>query len=398
MRDFNGKGFATRQIHSGKVEVPGSNPLATPIFQTSTFIFDNAAQGAARFAQEESGYIYTRLGHPNATQVAEKLALLEHAEAGLAMGSGMGCITAMFWTLLKAGDHVLADETLYGCTFAYLSEGITRFGVEVTFADFSDVENVTKNIRPNTKIVYFETPVNPHLKVIDIEAVAKAAHAANPEIKVAVDNTFCTPYLQLPMDLGADLVIHSATKYLNGHADVIAGVILGSAEFIQECTLVGLKNMTGAAISPFDAYLIARGMKTLDIRMERHCKNAMEVAKFLESHPKIRKVYYPGLPSDPGHEIAKKQMKRFGGMVTFELEADRKATENFVNSLDLCTLAVSLGGAETLVEHPATMTHSTYSAEALAEVKITESMVRMSVGLEDWQDIVADLENCLKNV
>ena len=367
-----------------------------PIFQSSTFVFDNTKQGASRFSGEESGYIYTRLGNPNANQIAQKLAVLENAEAGLVMGSGMGAITTVMWTALKAGDHLLADDSLYGCTFSFFTHGLTRYGVEVTLVDFRDIELVKANIRPNTKVVYFETPTNPNLKLIDIEKVAKVAHSYNSDIKVIVDNTFCTPYIQRPLDLGADVVVHSATKYLNGHGDVIAGMAAGSAEFISECNLFGLKDMTGAVIGPFEAYLIGRGMKTLDIRVKRHSENAMTVAKYLESNPKVKRVYYPGLESHPQHELAIRQMRNgFGGIISFELNATKEESEKFINSLKLCTLAVSLGDAETLIEHPASMTHSTYTPEALAAAGIGESLIRLSVGLEEPEDIIKDLEEGL---
>ena len=378
--------------------MPGINPLATPIFQTSTFEFDSTEQGAKRFSGEEQGYIYTRLGNPNSNQIGEKLAALEGAELGMAMSSGMGAITTVLWTTLRAGDHLLADDALYGCTYSFFMHGLTRYGVEVTLADFSNIENVKRELKANTKAVYFESPTNPNLKLIDIEAVASIAHAHNPEIKVIVDNTFCTPFLQRPVELGADVVIHSATKYLNGHGDVIAGMAAGKADFITECTMFGLKDMTGAVIGPFEAYLISRGMKTLDIRMEKHCKNAMAIAKYLESNSKVKRVIYPGLESHPQHELAKKQMHGFGGMVSFELNASREDSAKFINSLDLCTLAVSLGDAETLIEHPATMTHSTYTPEALAEANISESLIRLSAGLEEAEDIIHDLEEGLKRI
>lgn len=393
--DMN-QGFATKQIHTAHIDIPGINPLAMPIFQSSTFVFDNTKQGASRFSGEESGYIYTRLGNPNANQIAQKLAVLENAEAGLVMGSGMGAITTVMWTALKAGDHLLADDSLYGCTFSFFTHGLTRYGVEVTLVDFRDIELVKANIRPNTKVVYFETPTNPNLKLIDIEKVAKVAHSYKSDIKVIVDNTFCTPYIQRPLDLGADVVVHSATKYLNGHGDVIAGMAAGSAEFISECNLFGLKDMTGAVIGPFEAYLIGRGMKTLDIRVKRHSENAMAVAKYLESNPKVKRVYYPGLESHPQHELAIRQMRNgFGGIISFELNATKEESEKFINSLKLCTLAVSLGDAETLIEHPASMTHSTYTPEALAAAGIGESLIRLSVGLEDPEDIIKDLEEGL---
>ena len=392
-------GFATKQIHVGKIEIPGIAPLATPIFQTSTFEFDSTAEGAARFAGEEEGYIYTRLGNPNTAKIAAKLAALEHAEAGMAMGSGMGAVSSVMWTVLHAGDHLLADDTLYGCTFAFFTHGLTRYGVEVTLVNFEDIDAVKAAIRPNTKAFYFETPTNPSLKLIDIEAIASLAHSACPDAKVIVDNTFSTPYIQTPIDLGADIVIHSATKYLNGHGDVIAGMAVGTKEFINECNMFGLKDMTGAVLGPFEAFLIDRGMKTLDIRVQKHCDNAMKVARFLESHPMVERVLYPGLESHPRHELAKKQMHNgFGGIITFELKCSREKSAEFVNSLKLCTIAVSLGDAETLIEHPATMTHSTYTPEELAQAGIGESMLRLSVGLEDAEDIIDDLRAGLDGI
>ena len=392
-------GFATKQIHVGKIEIPGIAPLATPIFQTSTFEFDSTAEGAARFAGEEEGYIYTRLGNPNTAKIAAKLAALEHAEAGMAMGSGMGAVSSVMWTVLHAGDHLLADDTLYGCTFAFFTHGLTRYGVEVTLVNFEDIDAVKAAIRPNTKAFYFETPTNPSLKLIDIEAIASLAHSACPDAKVIVDNTFSTPYIQTPIDLGADIVIHSATKYLNGHGDVIAGMAVGTKEFINECNMFGLKDMTGAVLGPFEAFLIDRGMKTLDIRVQKHSDSAMTVARFLESHPMVERVLYPGLESHPRHELAKKQMHNgFGGIITFELKCSREKSAEFVNSLKLCTIAVSLGDAETLIEHPATMTHSTYTPEELAQAGIGESMLRLSVGLEDAEDIIEDLRAGLDGI
>ena len=391
-------GFATRQIHEGSLKIPGIGPLAMPIFQTSTFVFDNAEQGAKRFACEEEGYIYTRLGNPNANQLAKKIANLEGGEAAIIAASGIGAITTAIYSLVEAGDHILADTTLYGCTFAFLKHGLSKFGVESDFIDFTNVENVKKSIKPNTKVVYFETPCNPDLKIIDIKEVADAVHAINPEIQVVVDNTFCTPYIQRPLELGANVVVHSATKYLNGHGDVIAGVVVGSAEYITKCTLFGMKDMTGAVIGPFEAYLISRGMKTLDIRMQRHCANAQVIAEFLESDKHVKKVVYPGLKSHPRHDVAKKQMKLFGGMITFELNATREETERFINSLELCTLAVSLGDAETLIEHPASMTHSPLSEEELAQANLTPAMVRLSVGLEEPQDIIDDIKQAFVKV
>ena len=384
-------GFATRQIHAGKVE-NAAGSLCAPIYQTSTFAFSTVEQGGARFAGQEGGYIYTRLGNPSLAAVEAKLASLE---AAMAAASGMGAISSALWSAVVGGDEIVADETLYGCTYALLNHGMSKFGVKVTLTDLSDIENLKKNLTDKTKVVYFETPCNPTLKLLDIELIAKTAHAFNPDIRVIVDNTFCTPYLQQPLRWGADVVVHSATKYLNGHGDVIAGMVVGKEDFITQCRMFGLKDMTGAVMSPFDAFLIARGLKTLDIRMERHCANARKVAEFFVNHPAVAKVYYPGLDSFPGHEIAEKQMRLPGGMIAIELKADKATTAAALNKLQLCTIAVSLGDAETLVEHPATMTHSTYTAEELAAAGISEGLVRVSVGLEDPEDIIDDFRSVL---
>ncbi len=394
MYDPEKMGFSTNQIHAARPEPDGVAPLATPIYQTSTYIFESTQQGAARFAGEEGGYIYTRLHNPNADEAAARIACLEGGEAGMLTASGMGAITATLWTILKSGDHIVSDSTLYGCTYALFTEGLARFGVEVTLVDFCDEAALRAAIRPETKVVYCETATNPDLKVVDIEMVARAAHEINPDIYVMVDNTFVSPYLVQPLRLGADIVVHSATKYLNGHGDVIAGAIITKKELIDQIIPCGLKYMTGCAIGPFDSFLITRGLKTLDIRMDRHCANAMKVARFLEGHPAVRRVCYPGLESHPQHELAKRMYRHggFGGVVSFELNCDRERTAEFVNSLKLCTLAVSLGDAITLIEHPASMTHNTYTVEALAEIGISESLLRLSVGLEDADDLIADLK------
>ncbi|QNO15526.1 methionine gamma-lyase [Alkalicella caledoniensis] len=394
---LSNKGFSTQTIHGGHVKDEMYGSLAAPIYATSTYIFDSAEQGGRRFALEEGGYIYSRLGNPTVTPVEEKLALLEEGEAALATASGIGAISSALWTILKAGDHIVADETLYGCTYAYMHHGLTRFGVEVTFVDASKPENVKNAMKENTKVVYIESPVNPHLKIIDIAAIAEIAHAQE-DVKLIVDNTFATPYLQKPLTLGADVVVHSATKYLNGHGDVIAGFVVGSLDFVTQVRLVGVKDMTGASLSPFDAFLVGRGMKTLDLRMERHCANGMAVAEFLEQHPMVERVYYPGLKNDPYHEAAKKQMKMFGGIVAFEVKGGFEAGKKVINSVQMCKLAVSLGDAETLVQHPASMTHSTYTPEELAAVGISTGLVRVSAGLENAEDIIADLAQALEQI
>lgn len=385
--------FSTRAVHAGyKKNEYGA--LATPIYQTSTFIFDSAEQGGRRFALEEDGYIYTRLGNPTSSQVEDKLANLENAEAAVAMSSGMGAITSVFWAALNGGDHVVAAKTLYGCTFAYLNHGLSRFGVETTFVDTSDPENVRKAMRPNTKIVYLESPANPNMLISDIEEISKIAHETEGCI-VVVDNTYSTPYIQRPLDLGADVVVHSATKYLNGHGDVIAGFAVGNREIINQVRLVGIKDMTGSVMSPFDSYLINRGMKTLEIRMEKHCSNAQKVAEFLEAHPSVENIAYPGLKSFPQYDLAKKQMSLPGAMIAFEVKGGLEAGKKLMNSLELCTLAVSLGDTETLIQHPASMTHSPYTPEERAMSGISEGLVRLSVGLEDAGDIIDDLKQAL---
>ena len=389
-------GLGTTAIHAGTLKnLYGT--LAMPIYQTSTFIFDSAEQGGRRFALEEAGYIYTRLGNPTTTVLENKIAALEEGEAAVATSSGMGAISSTLWTVLKAGDHVVTDKTLYGCTFALMCHGLTRFGIEVTFVDTSNLDEVKNAMKENTRVVYLETPANPNLKIVDIEALAKLAHT-NPNTLVIVDNTFATPYMQKPLTLGADIVVHSVTKYINGHGDVIAGLVITNKELADQIRFVGLKDMTGAVLGPQDAYYIIRGMKTFEIRMERHCKNAKKVVEFLNKHSKIERVYYPGLETHPGHEIAKKQMKDFGAMISFELKGGFEAGKTLLNSLKLCSLAVSLGDTETLIQHPASMTHSPYTKEEREAAGITDGLVRLSVGLENVEDIIEDLEQGLEKI
>ena len=389
-------GLGTTAIHAGTLKnLYGT--LAMPIYQTSTFIFDSAEQGGRRFALEEAGYIYTRLGNPTTTVLEDKIAALEEGEAAVATSSGMGAISSTLWTVLKAGDHIVTDKTLYGCTFALMCHGLTRFGIDVTFVDTSNLDEVKNAMKENTRVVYLETPANPNLKIVDIEALAKIAHT-NPNTLVIVDNTFATPYMQKPLTLGADVVVHSVTKYINGHGDVIAGLVITNKALADQIRFVGLKDMTGAVIGPQEAYYIIRGLKTFEIRMERHCKNAKKVVEFLNKHPKIERVYYPGLETHPGHEIAKKQMKDFGAMISFELKGGFEAGKTLLNSLKLCSLAVSLGDTETLIQHPASMTHSPYTKEEREAAGITDGLVRLSVGLENVEDIIADLEQGLEKI
>ena len=394
---FYPKGFGTLAIHAGNFEKETFGALATPIYQSSTFYFDSCEQGGKRFAGEEGGYIYTRLGNPTTTVLEEKVAALEGAEACCAVGSGIGAVTSCLWSIAAAGKHIVADKALYGCTFAYLNHGMTRYGVEVSFIDTADLEQVKKALKPNTCCVYLETPANPNLKITDLKAVSKIAHDYNPEIMVVCDNTFATPYLQRPLELGCDAVIHSGTKYLNGHGDVIAGFVCGNKDFITTVKFFGLKDMTGAVMDPFAAFLILRGLKTMEVRMKRHCESAQAIAEYLEKHPKVEKVYYPGLKSHEVHEIAAKQMHGgYSGVIAFEVKGGMQAGIKFCNSLKLATIAVSLGDAETLIEHPASMTHSPYSPEERAAAGISDGLVRLSVGLENVEDIIADLEQGFK--
>uniref|UniRef100_UPI00082F1C57 methionine gamma-lyase n=1 Tax=Abyssisolibacter fermentans TaxID=1766203 RepID=UPI00082F1C57 len=383
-----------KAIHGGHIGDKQFGALATPVYRTSTFVFDSAEQGGKRFAGQESGYIYSRLGNPTNAEVEEKVAMLEEAEAAVSAASGIGAISSSLWAALKAGDHIVASDTLYGCTFALLNHGLTRFGIEVTFVDVSNLEEVKNAMKPNTRVVYLETPANPTLKITDIEAVAKIAHE-NENCLVFVDNTFCTPYIQQPLKHGADVVLHSATKYLNGHGDVVAGFAAGKLDFINQVRLFGIKDMTGSVLGPDDAYLILRGMKTLELRMEKHCANAMKVAEFLEAHPAVDKVYYPGLKSFEYYETAKKQMRLPGAMIAFELKGGVEEGRVVMNNVHLAMLAVSLGDAETLIQHPASMTHSPYTAEERAAAGISDGLVRLSVGLEDADDIIADMKQAL---
>jgi methionine-gamma-lyase len=381
-------GFSTRAIHSGeKHEETGS--VTTPIYQTAPFKFKNAAHAADLMGGREKGYIYSRGLNPTTEVLEEKMADLEDGEAALAQTTGMAAISAAVFTSVKGGDHVIADEVIYGSTYDLFVD-LKKFGVEVTFIDTSDVHNVEDACRKDTKLVFFETPANPTLKLTDIKSVCDIAHERGAA--VMIDNTFMTPYFQKPLRLGADVVVHSATKYLNGHGDTLGGMIVGPSDYIKSARHTA-KNI-GGSITPFSAWLIIRGMKTLPIRMDRHNENAMTVAKFLEGHDKVEKVIYPGLPGHPQYEIAKEQMSGSGGMIAFLLK-DAKDVPVFIDSLKLCTLAVSLGETATLIQHPATMTHAVVPREDRLKYGIADELVRLSVGLEDATDITDDLEQAL---
>ncbi len=392
---FNSQFIETQAIHSGRINDEQFGSLATPLYQTSTFVFDNAQQGAERFAGESEGYIYTRLGNPTTRQLEMRVAAMEGMEDAAATATGMAAVSAALLTNLQAGDHLISSKAVYGCSFALMNHMLKKFGIEVTFVDMTTPENINAAIQENTKLIFLETPINPNLVVLDLEKIC--AIAQKHKLLSIVDNTFLTPVLQQPAKFGADIVIHSATKYLNGHGDVVAGIVCGSSEMISDIKLTTLKDI-GATISPHDAWLIMRGIKTLPIRMERHCNNAQTVAEFLAQHEAVSQVYYPGLISHPGHQFIGKQMKAAGGVIAFELNTDLKGGSDFINNMQLFSIAVSLGDAESLIQHPASMTHSPYEPEERAEAGITDSLIRISVGLENVDDIIADLRQALAKV
>jgi len=392
----NAAGFATRAIHYGYNPAEHHGAVTPPMYLSTTFAFPDVQTGTQYFAGEASGYVYTRLGNPTLALLQARLASLEGGEAALAFASGMGAISSTLWTLLRPGDEVLADRTLYGCTFAFLEHGIGQFGVRVRYVDMADLDAVAAALNAQTKVVYFESPANPSMSLVDIAAVARLAH--QHEAKVVIDNTYCTPYLQRPLELGADVVVHSATKYLSGHGDITAGVAVASQEIIEQIRFFGLKDMTGAVMSPQDAFLLLRGLKTLALRMERHCDNAEKLAAVLAAHPAVEKVYFPGLADFSQHDLARRQMRRYGAMMAFELKGGIVAGARFMDALKLITRAVSLGDCESLAQHPASMTHSTYTPEERAEHGISEGLVRLSAGLEDAEDLVADVQQALAAV
>ncbi len=382
---------ATVTIHGGKRR-DEHGALVAPLYQTATFAFTNTEQGSRRFAGEEAGYIYSRLGNPTITELEQRVAALEGYPAAAATATGMGAVSAAMLAFLQQGDHVLVSDAIYGCSFALFSHLFSRFGITVDFVDMADAGQTAAAFRHNTKLVFLETPANPHLKVVDIAMVSALAHQVGA--RVVVDNTFMTPLLQQPIKQGADIVIHSATKYLNGHGDVVAGIICGRSEDIELIKLTTLKDM-GATMSPHDAWLILRGLKTLDVRMERHCKNTRVVAEFLRDHALVKTIYYPGFSDHPAQALMGSQMHGAGAVIAFELEGDIYTSRRMLDQLQLITIAVSLGDAETLIQHPASMTHSPYTPEARAKAGISDTLIRISVGLEAVDDIIHDLAQAL---
>lgn len=389
-------GFSTRAIHAGYDPAEEQGALTPPLHLTSTFAFESAEAGGEMFAGTRPGHFYSRISNPTTDLLERRLASLEGAEAAVATASGMGAITATLWSFLRAGDEVITDQTLYGCTFAFLRDGLTRFGVTVKQVDMTKPEALAAAVTDQTRIVYFETPANPNMRLVDIAAITRIAHGAGA--KVVVDNTYATPCLTRPLALGADIVVHSATKYLGGHGDLVGGLAAGGVEDMARVRLCGVKDMTGAVMSPFTAFLVLRGLKTLSLRMGRHSQSAQTVARWLEDHPAVAQVFYPGLQSFPQRDLASRQMASGGGMMAFELKGGHAAGVAMMNRLQLIRRAVSLGDAETLIQHPASMTHSPYTPEERAAAGIGEGMVRLSVGLEDVADILADLAMALESL
>ena len=382
----------TNVIHAGQAPDPVTGAVSVPIYQSSTFAFTSAEQGAARFAGEESGYIYTRLGNPTTKALEDAVAILENGYGGLATASGMAAVTTVYTTVLEKDAHVIATAAVYGASRTVLESEFSRFGVAADFVDASDLEAIRERLTPRTKLLYIETPANPTLRLTDIQACAALARERG--LVLAVDNTFSSPILQNPLDLGADIVIHSLTKFINGHSDVVGGMIVAREEGLFK-RLRKVLQLMGGTMDPHQAWLVLRGLKTLALRVEKAQDNAMRVARFLESHPKVRWVKYPGLPSHPQHELAGVQMKGYGTMLSFGLEGGFEAGRRMMNAVKLCALAVSLGSVESLIQHPASMTHAGVPRRHREEAGITDDLVRLSVGCEGSEDIEADLAQAL---
>ncbi|MEM2336301.1 MAG: aminotransferase class I/II-fold pyridoxal phosphate-dependent enzyme [Candidatus Bathyarchaeia archaeon] len=385
--------FSTKAVHGGeKPDVVGA--VATPIYETSVFAFKSTKQLIDVISGKAEGYLYTRFDNPTVRSVERKMALLEGSEDAAAFASGMAAITTTVFTIVSKGDHIVASRDLYGGTLTFFQEFMPKFGVEVTLVDATEIGDVEKAIKKNTKLVYAETPTNPTLKIVDLQRLA--ALAKKHGITTVVDSTLATPYNLTPIKFGIDVVVHSATKYLGGHNDITAGIVCGSKDFVQN--LKRNRKILGGTLDPAAAWLLLRGLKTLVLRMERHNQNGMQIAKFLEKHPKVAKVYYPGLPSHPQHSLAKKQMRGFGGVVSFEIKGDFEKTVRFVESLKLCLLAASLGGTETLATQPATSSHYFITPEQRQKLGITDQLVRLALGIEDPEDIIADLKQALNKI
>ena len=378
-------GFSTDCIHAGQEPEPHTGAVTIPIYQTSTYVQPELGR--------HKGYEYARTQNPTRSALEANLAALEKGKHGHCFASGMSATDTVF-RLLKSGDHVIAGENMYGGSYRLFSRVLEKFGLEFTYVDTSNVDNVRTALKPNTRLVFLETPTNPMMTVTDLAACADVAHEKGA--LVVVDNTFCSPWLQKPIELGADIVVHSTTKFLNGHSDSVGGAVISNRDDIGE-QIGFLQNAVGAILSPFDSWLVLRGVKTLAVRMKRHEENGMAMASYLANHAKVRKIYYPGLPDHPQHELAKRQMNGFGSMISFELGSKENA-KKFLDRVRLCSLAESLGGVETLISHPETMTHASVPIETRTRLGITPGLVRISVGIEDIEDLIADLENAFEGI
>ncbi len=384
--------FDTLAIHAGE-EKDQHQALNPPIYMSSTFTFNDIQQADDTFSFKRKAYVYTRGGNPTINLFERRMAALESGQDAVAFASGMAAITNVLLSLVKHGESILAHRQLYGSTYSAITQLFPKFGIDSHFTDFTDLNNIKQSITPNTKAIFFETPTNPSLEIIDIAKISKLAHAAN--IKVVIDNTFASPFFQRPLELGADIVVHSATKYISGHGDTLGGVAIAKDENYLANLKFGYMCELGSVISPFNAWLLLRGLKTLGIRMQRHAENAKAIAKFLIKHPKVEKVMYPGLAGHPGHKIAKQQMSGFGGIVSFELPGNYTHAKKCIKNLQLAKLAVSLGDAETLSEIPSLMTHRSYSEQDLHKFGFSKKTIRISTGLENAEDIIQDLSQAL---
>ncbi len=391
MKSARRPSLETLAVHAG-IDDHEYHPAVPPIYQTSTFAFTDAEHGAALFAGREKGYIYSRMGNPTVEAAERAVAALEGGFAGLACASGMAAVHTVLATLLKQGDHVVCSDAVYGPTLTLVSSIMNEWGVQSTPVDTSDLEAVRGALRPSTKVVYVETPCNPTLVVSDIAALSEIAHQHGA--LVVVDNTFAGPILQRPFELGADIVLHSVTKSLNGHADVVGGMIVVRDEPMY-LKMRRMLNHLGGVLPPLEAFLLHRGLKTLPLRVWKSCENAQKVAEHLEAHPQVGWVRYPGLRSHPQHELARRQMRGFGAVISFDLKGGLEAGRRMMNAVKLCLLAVSLGGVETLIQHPASMTHASMGAEARRRAHIEDGLVRLSVGIESAEDVIADLDDAL---
>lgn len=387
-------GFDSKLIHAGAFEDQFGS-ATVPIYQTSTFKFRNADHGAACFAGDDDGYIYTRINNPTIDALENLVAELENGYRGIACSSGMGAVNTIYMALLEQGAHMISTAAVYGPSRVVIEKHYSRFGVEATYLDTCDLKNIESAIRPYTKIIYIETPANPTMDITDLAEVAKIAKKHN--IITVADNTFCSPYLQKPLDFGFDIVFHSVTKFMNGHADIVGGVIVAKEKQLYDKLRTMMITM-GCNMDPHQAYMVIRGLKTLSIRMDRSQQSAMKIAQYLESHPKVKWVRYPGLKSHPQYELGIKQMNGSGGMISFELKDGMEAGKQLMNSVKLAILAVSLGGVETLIQHPASMTHSKMDKPARLNSGITDGLVRFSVGIENVEDIINDLDQALEKI